>query len=137
MFMFPESITDIKCVLLLSDLTWAVMTLFLIGKLGITISFAVLYTYTAEMMPTTLRSCGVGASSTISRFGAMLAPFVPLLVSFKMIFMGYLINPNQTIFTLISGSLHEVPSIAPLRAALSDRRCNCLFIARDSEEKTS
>lgn len=57
------------------------MSLFLIGKLGITISFAVLYTYTAEMMPTSLRSCGVGASSTFARFGAMLAPFVPLLVS--------------------------------------------------------
>lgn len=63
------------------DLTWAVMSLFLIGKLGITISFAVLYTYTAEMMPTCLRSCGVGASSTCARFGAMLAPFVPLLVN--------------------------------------------------------
>ncbi|XP_055692440.1 organic cation transporter protein isoform X1 [Lutzomyia longipalpis] len=61
------------------DLVWAVVSLFLIGKLGITISFSVLYTYSAEMIPTVIRSAGVGALSTMARFGAMLAPFVPLL----------------------------------------------------------
>uniref|UniRef100_A0A0A1WNN5 Organic cation transporter protein n=1 Tax=Zeugodacus cucurbitae TaxID=28588 RepID=A0A0A1WNN5_ZEUCU len=59
--------------------TGAIVTLFLIGKLGITSSFAVIYTYTAEMMPTLIRSGGVGVMSTFARFGAMLAPFVPLL----------------------------------------------------------
>ncbi|XP_073812454.1 organic cation transporter protein isoform X2 [Musca autumnalis] len=59
--------------------TWAIVTLFLIGKLGITSSFAVVYAYTAEMMPTVIRSGGVGVMSTFARFGAMLAPFVPLL----------------------------------------------------------
>lgn len=63
------------------ELVWAIVTLFLIGKLGITISFAVLYTYTAEMLPTIMRSGGVGAMSTCARFGAMMAPFVPLLVN--------------------------------------------------------
>ncbi|XP_061397829.1 organic cation transporter protein [Musca vetustissima] len=59
--------------------TWAIVSLFLIGKLGITSSFAVVYAYTAEMMPTVIRSGGVGVMSTFARFGAMLAPFVPLL----------------------------------------------------------
>ncbi|XP_075169516.1 organic cation transporter protein isoform X2 [Haematobia irritans] len=58
---------------------WAIITLFLIGKLGITSSFAVIYAYTAEMMPTVIRSGGVGVMSTFARFGAMLAPFVPYL----------------------------------------------------------
>lgn len=31
------------------------------------------------MLPTLMRSGGVGAFSTFSRFGALLAPFVPLL----------------------------------------------------------
>lgn len=35
-----------------TDLIWAVVSLFLVGKLGITISFSVLYTYSAEMIPT-------------------------------------------------------------------------------------
>uniref|UniRef100_A0A1B0GFG9 Major facilitator superfamily (MFS) profile domain-containing protein n=1 Tax=Glossina morsitans morsitans TaxID=37546 RepID=A0A1B0GFG9_GLOMM len=59
--------------------TWATVCLFLVGKLGITSSFAVIYAYTAEMMPTIIRSGGVGVMSTFARFGAMLAPFVPIL----------------------------------------------------------
>ncbi|KNC32287.1 Organic cation transporter protein [Lucilia cuprina] len=58
---------------------WIIISLFLIGKLGITSSFAVIYAYTAEMMPTVIRGGGVGVMSTFARFGAMLAPFVPLL----------------------------------------------------------
>ncbi|KAJ8941286.1 hypothetical protein NQ314_010436 [Rhamnusium bicolor] len=58
---------------------WAVITLFLLGKLGITSSFGVVYVYTAEMLPTIVRSGGVGTASTIARLGALLAPFVPLL----------------------------------------------------------
>lgn len=46
------SVNPLYRIISFADLSWAVMSLFLIGKLGITISFAVLYTYTAEMMPT-------------------------------------------------------------------------------------
>ncbi|XP_020707372.2 organic cation transporter protein-like [Athalia rosae] len=58
---------------------WAAILLFLVGKLAITASFAVLYVYTAELFPTAIRSCVVGCSSTMSRVGAMIAPFAPLL----------------------------------------------------------
>ena len=37
------------------------------------------HAHVAEVMPTIIRSGGVGAFSTFSRFGALLAPFVPLL----------------------------------------------------------
>jgi OCT family organic cation transporter-like MFS transporter 4/5 len=60
-----------------------VVLLFLIGKLGITSSFGVIVVYTAELYPTGMRSIGVGTSSTVARAGAMLAPFVPLLVSLR------------------------------------------------------
>ncbi|KAJ8969983.1 hypothetical protein NQ317_007030, partial [Molorchus minor] len=60
---------------------WAVVTLFLLGKLGVTSAFGVIYVYTAEMLPTVIRSGGVGTASTVARLGALLAPFVPLLVS--------------------------------------------------------
>jgi hypothetical protein len=60
-----------------------VVLLFLIGKLGITSSFGVIVVYTAELYPTAMRSIGVGTSNTVARLGAMLAPFVPLLVSLR------------------------------------------------------
>ncbi|GLH00660.1 Organic cation transporter protein [Gryllus bimaculatus] len=58
---------------------WAEIVLFLVGKLGITSSFGVVFVYTAELYPTPMRSAGVGMSSTVARVGAMVAPFAPLL----------------------------------------------------------
>ncbi|CAO1398966.1 unnamed protein product [Diamesa serratosioi] len=58
---------------------WLKIVLFLTGKMGITSSFAIVYVYSAEMLPTLIRSSGVGTMSTLARFGALLAPFVPLL----------------------------------------------------------
>ena len=37
------------------------------------------FSISAEILPTLIRSGGVGTFSTFSRFGALLAPFVPLL----------------------------------------------------------
>lgn len=90
--------------------TWLVVSLFLMGKLGITSAFGtskffignhfdiekyfwtlftnhiyiyyihLAYVATAEMIPTVIRSLGVGSASTVARLGALVAPFVPLLV---------------------------------------------------------
>lgn len=74
-------------------MTWAITLLFLIGKFGVTSSFGIVYVHTAEMLPTVIRSGGVGSASTIARVGALLAPFVPLLVSnYKNIFHSYCIH---------------------------------------------
>ena len=61
----------ITCVLggfVSAEYTWLLIILFLIGKLGITSSFAVIYVYTAELLPTIVRSGGVGFMSTVARF---------------------------------------------------------------------
>lgn len=88
--------------------TWLIVSLFLVGKLGITsafgtskyrlflltlpnvllfltlfsksISICLAYVITAELIPTVIRSLGVGSASTVARLGALVAPFVPLLV---------------------------------------------------------
>ncbi|XP_031633751.1 organic cation transporter protein [Contarinia nasturtii] len=62
--------------------TWAVVTLFLLGKLGITSAFSTSYVHTSEILPTVIRSMGVGSASTVARLGALVAPFVPLLSNY-------------------------------------------------------
>lgn len=72
----------------LADWTVCITILFLTGKLGVTSAFSTVYVHTAEMLPTVIRSGGVGCASTVARFGALVAPFVPLLVSLFKLFVG-------------------------------------------------
>lgn len=77
------------------------VSLFLIGKLGITSAFATSYVHTAEMLPTVIRSIGVGTASTVARLGALVAPFVPLLVKLMQIrFYWNIYNQQHFLFTL-------------------------------------
>ncbi|XP_013402164.1 organic cation transporter protein-like [Lingula anatina] len=62
-----------------SDLHWLIMTMALIGKMGISASFAVIYVLTAEVYPTVMRIIALGLSSTFARVGSALAPQVILI----------------------------------------------------------
>lgn len=55
--------------------------LYLIGKFSISISFTIVYVYTAELFPTSLRNSLLGICSMFGRFGSISAPQTPLLVS--------------------------------------------------------
>jgi len=57
------------------------ITLVIIGKLGATAGFAVVFVYTAEMYPTEIRSTAVGTSSLCGRIGGILAPQIASLSS--------------------------------------------------------
>ena len=57
----------------------AILVIAVIGKFFVTISFAVVYVYTAELLPTVLRSTGLGASCLVSRFGGMAASWIAML----------------------------------------------------------
>ncbi|XP_046399311.1 organic cation transporter protein-like isoform X2 [Ischnura elegans] len=59
--------------------SWLPITAFLLGKIFITASFNILYTYSSEMFPTGLRGSSLAACSTFGRIGSMLAPQAPLL----------------------------------------------------------
>ncbi|XP_072303766.1 solute carrier family 22 member 13 [Eucyclogobius newberryi] len=51
----------------------------MVGKFGITASFAIIYVYTAEIFPTVLRQTGMGVSSMFARIGGVLAPMINMV----------------------------------------------------------
>ncbi|CAO1418733.1 unnamed protein product [Diamesa serratosioi] len=65
-----------------SDIYWLKIALFLIGKLGITSSFGILYVQCNELFPTLIRSGCVGFFGTMARVGATISPFIPVLATY-------------------------------------------------------
>merc|ERR1719323_978553 len=58
---------------------WPIVVLALIGNFSTTCCFAILYMYTGELMPTTVRAAGVGSSSLVSKIGGTLSTTVAAL----------------------------------------------------------
>ena len=56
-----------------------VMAAAMVGKFGIAASFAIVFVYAAELLPTPLRSAGMGLCSLSARIGGVVAPMVVLL----------------------------------------------------------
>ncbi|KAJ1519978.1 hypothetical protein ONE63_004210 [Megalurothrips usitatus] len=63
------------------DMQWLQVTVYMLGKFAITISFIVVYIITAEMFPTKVRQSMVSYGSTFGRIGSILAPQTPLLAT--------------------------------------------------------
>uniref|UniRef100_A0A182QK53 Major facilitator superfamily (MFS) profile domain-containing protein n=1 Tax=Anopheles farauti TaxID=69004 RepID=A0A182QK53_9DIPT len=63
----------------LKDIAWVNVSLFLMSKMAISLSFSTIYIYTAEVFPTNLRQSFISFCSMVGRFGSMLAPQMPLL----------------------------------------------------------
>ncbi|XP_056302479.1 solute carrier family 22 member 4 [Danio aesculapii] len=53
------------------------------GKFGFTMSFTVVYIYTAELYPTVLRNLGMGMCSSAARIGSITAPYIIFLGTFN------------------------------------------------------
>ncbi|XP_060072921.1 organic cation transporter protein-like isoform X4 [Ylistrum balloti] len=52
------------------------VTLAMLGKVGVSAAFAVIYVWSAELYPTVVRNAGMGASSSCARVGGMIAPYI-------------------------------------------------------------
>ena len=52
----------------------------MIGKFGIAASFAVIYVYAGELMPTVVRSEAMGISSFVAGIGLLIFPYINSLV---------------------------------------------------------
>ena len=46
------------------------------GRFLITASFAMVYQYTTEMMPTVVRNAGLGSCAFMGRIGSIIAPYI-------------------------------------------------------------
>ncbi|XP_064606001.1 organic cation transporter protein-like [Liolophura sinensis] len=58
------------------DRQWVTTILAMVGKLGASAAFAVVFIYSSEIFPTILRSGGVGIGSMFARIGALAAPYI-------------------------------------------------------------
>uniref|UniRef100_A0A665TMH6 Solute carrier family 22 member 6-B-like n=1 Tax=Echeneis naucrates TaxID=173247 RepID=A0A665TMH6_ECHNA len=76
------AVGSLACLLMLTvpaDNSNVLTGLAMMGKFGITASFAVIYVYTAEIFPTVLRQTGIGVSCMFARMGGVLAPIINML----------------------------------------------------------
>lgn len=60
----------------------------LIGKCFITCAFAIIYVFTSELFPTSVRSTVLGLCSMWARIGGMLAPFSSELVGAALLYIS-------------------------------------------------
>jgi len=60
---------------------WIRLALALVGKMGASAAFAVVFVYSAELFPTPVRNSAIGLCSTLARIGALLAPSIASLDS--------------------------------------------------------
>lgn len=70
-----------------STQVYAQMILFFIGKFAITSAFGILYVYTSEIFPTSMRNSMMSSCSMMGRIGSMLAPQTPMLVNISYLYI--------------------------------------------------
>ncbi|KAK2873212.1 hypothetical protein QQF64_017040 [Cirrhinus molitorella] len=71
------------------------------GKFGFTMSFTVVYIYTAELYPTVLRNLGIGMCSSAARIGSITAPYIIFLGTFNK-YLPYILMGSLTIASSIT-----------------------------------
>ncbi|GIY37104.1 organic cation transporter protein [Caerostris darwini] len=91
----------------------------MVGKFCVTVSFGILYLYTAEVFPTSVRNATLGSCSMCARVGSILAPFgkathetVPNLLYAFLALSGSLVTLLHRInelWMVIGGNHHDNP----------------------------
>ncbi|XP_050392935.1 organic cation transporter protein isoform X1 [Patella vulgata] len=55
---------------------WLTVLFAMLGKVGATMGFAIIYVFSSELFPTVVRQAGMGFSSSFARLGGMISPYV-------------------------------------------------------------
>lgn len=63
---------------------WIMITLSMVGKLGISAAFGEIYIYTGELFPTVVRSLIMSSCNSGARIGSNTSPFMYNLVGLNM-----------------------------------------------------
>ncbi|GCB79713.1 hypothetical protein scyTo_0017943, partial [Scyliorhinus torazame] len=110
--------------------------LVMVGKAGITISFAIVYVFSAELYPTVVRSMGIGICSMASRVGSIISPYFVYLGTYNRILpfmlMGAFILLAGT-FTLLLPETRDHPLPENVQQ-VQPIRCLCRPIAQHHSE---
>ncbi|CAL8365563.1 unnamed protein product [Lota lota] len=85
-----------------SDMNFVAIALEMTGKFGVTVAFALIFAYTAELYPTVLRNTAIGACSMASRIGSISAPYLIYLRSYSVALPYILIGTFTVLAALIS-----------------------------------
>ncbi|CAL4093894.1 unnamed protein product [Meganyctiphanes norvegica] len=99
---------------------WLVMTLALIGKLGISAAFQMIFLYITELFPTVVRQQGFGYAEVGARMGGFISPFITEILA-PVVWWG----PSVVFggFSILAGlltlTLHETKDI-PLPDTIND-----------------
>ncbi|XP_050415521.2 organic cation transporter protein [Patella vulgata] len=59
-----------------SSQAWITIMITMIGRLGCSGSYAIMFVYSAEIFPTVVRSSGMGVCAVFSRIGGVVAPYI-------------------------------------------------------------
>ncbi|XP_071955103.1 organic cation transporter protein-like [Antedon mediterranea] len=81
----------------IKDYKVPVLVFAMIGKLCITASYGIVYLYSAELYPTTVRNIGLGFSSICARVGGVSAPYILLIGDYTSIVMPLILFGAQSL----------------------------------------
>lgn len=106
---------------------WPIVVLALIGNFTTTCCFAILYMYTGELMPTTVRAAGVGSSSLVSKVGGTLSTTVAALAEISPVIPTLIFGAMALTSALLTFILPETKD-RPMPATIDDVEkvpCKC------------
>ncbi|XP_078405830.1 organic cation/carnitine transporter 2-like [Cetorhinus maximus] len=109
--LFPGGVVLFLVQLIPSNLSILATMLVMIGKFATASGFTMIYVYSAELYPTAVRNMGVGTSSTASRLGSIITPYIFYLAVYHEFLPFILIGSLMVLSAILVLFLPETANI--------------------------